>query len=578
MLNLELGNILANIAEHYKFSPDRKNMVFPLAKTARSIRDYPADIQKAYQSGEIWEMKGIVKEAVPLIDEFFSSGSIKIYEQIKKQYPEPLIKFIRMSGLGKKRVLDMYRKLGVSDLEQLKDRLFDGRFLTGASGQKQSLFKPLHIARLKHTIEFYERMEKKSPRGFLDHFLPQILAGMQNMEEVQKVVLAGSLRRKKPMVGDMDILILPVFHNSGLDIQRSKRLLEKIGKQAYMGKKKSEKTTKHNISYCFETALQTDMEVIITTGPRFAYDWFTATGNKGHVKKVLRLLKEAGQGIEDVRTEQDIYRKANLAYVPCELREDLGEVEQAAAGKVPPLVHLEDIRGDLHIHSVFSDGLITMEDIRKRIETYSYEYVALSDHSQSNVYGNGLDPKRLMQKMDYIRRMSPKAAPARLLAGAEVDICDDGSLDYSPELLQKLDVVIASMHSKFSHGTEHNTKKAVSGLANRDVDCLAHPTGVVLDNRAPYFMDMDHIIEAAKKYNKALEINAYFLRLDLDDFHARKAKDAGVKLVINTDSHRSNNMDHIRLGVDIARRAGLGPQDIINTWPYEQILEWKKQR
>ncbi|MGM0366553.1 MAG: PHP domain-containing protein [Actinomycetota bacterium] len=578
MLNLKLGNILTNIAELFKFSSGSKDMVFPLNKAARSIRDYPRDVRDAYRSGEIWELEGIEKEAAPYIEEFFSTGTIKIYEQIKQRYPEELIKFIRMSGLGEKRVLGIYKALGVSDVGKLKETLYDERFVARVMEADKSPLTPLDVARLKHTIDFYENMQKKHPRGFIENFLPQIIKDIESIDGVERVAVAGSLRRKKPLVGDMDILILPAFNLGKFDAEKSRMLLEKISAVKYIKAKEGEQAGNHNISYRFRTELGADLEAIVTTAARFAADLFTATGSKKHVRKVLNILGDKGQDIYSLGTEEDIYRLAGLEYVPCELREDKGEVEWAAAGKIPQLVNLQDIKGDLHIHSSFSDGLIEIEDIIERIDRYSYRYVALTDHSQSNIYGNGLDEKRLAEKIDYTRQLSRQVHGARLLVGSEVDIRDDGSLDYDSRILRKLDIVIASMHSSFRNGSGHNTGKAVSGLSNRHVDFLAHPTGIVFDNRAPYFIDVDRIIEAAGKYNKALEINSYFLRLDLDDENVRKAGDAGVKLVINTDSHRPNNLDNMRLGVDIARRAGLTAEDIINTWPYERILEWKRDR
>jgi len=579
MLNLKLGNILTSIAELYKFSPGDRDTVFPLMKAARTIRDYPADIEEAYRSGKIWELAGIEKKVAPYIDKFFATGTINIYEQIKHRYSEELIKFIRMSGLGKKRVLNIYQALGVSSVGQLKDRLYDDRFIARAmeAGRNNDL-NPLSVARLKHTIDFYEFMHRKSPRGYIENFLPGIIKGIEGIGELKRVAVVGSLRRKKPIIGDIDLLLLPVFNDRRLDVDRSRRLLDSILSLKYIKAKKGELAEDHSISYRFKTELDTDMEAIVTTADRFAADLFITTGSKKHVQKVLKILKSRGRDVCGLKTEEDIYRLANLQYVPCELREDKGEVELAAAQRIPELVKLGDIKGDLHIHSAFSDGLIEIQDLIERVEKYNYQYIALTDHTQSNVYGNGLDEQRLAEKIDYVRWLSLRMPQARLLTGSEVDLKDDGTLDYGDGALQKLDIVIASMHSNFRHGTEHNTKKAVKGLANRYVDFLAHPTGVVFDNRAPYFIDVDRIIAAAKKYNKALEINSYFLRLDLDDDNARKAREAGVKLVINTDSHRPNNLDNIRLGIDIARRAGLTAEDILNTMTCQQILEWKKER
>ncbi len=578
MLNLELSNILTNIAELYKFTPNKKDIVFPVTKASRTIRDYPGDIVDAYSSGELWKLAGIEGEAVPIIEEFFSTGKIKIYEQIKKSYPQELIRFIRLSGLGKKRMLDIYKRWNISSLQDLKEKIYNNDFIDRFTTEDKSPLKSIDIARLRLTFDFYETGQRLSPRGFIENFLPAVIKGIETIEGVRKVETVGSARRKKPLVGDIDILILPAFNRKGMEVEKSRRLLDEICKIKYINKKKSENIQNDSISYRFQTELLADMEVVLSTQETFWIHLLKTTGNKRHAAKVLNLLKANGGDEGSVGSEQEIYERAGLEYVPPELREDRGEIELAKAGRIPELVSLDDIKGDLHIHSSFSDGLIELDDIMKRVAAYGYQYFSLSDHSKSNVYGHGLDEKRLVQKLSHIKELSAKISGTRLLAGSEVDITDNGFLDYSDELLDRLDIVIASMHSNYRRDAEYNTKKAIGGLSNPHVDFLAHPTGKVFDSRAPYFINIEKVIEAAKKYNKALEINSYFLRLDLDEENARKAKDAGVKLVINTDSHRPNNLDHIRLGVDIARRSGLGRQDIINTLPYEEILEWKKQR
>jgi DNA polymerase (family 10) len=281
---------------------------------------------------------------------------------------------------------------------------------------------------------------------------------------------------------------------------------------------------------------------------------------------------------EAVRFDEIIYGKLGLQYIPPELREDLGEIELADKHILPELLTMEDIKGDLHIHSIWSDGLISLSDMIERIKKFHYEYIAISDHTTSNYYGRGLDAERLQRKTNYIERLKSRFKDFRILLGSEIDIRRADQFDYPEDIIKKIDIAIGSMHSSFLNTWDENTARAVSAIKNKYIDFMAHPTGVVFGNRAPYFIDIDRLIEETAGNNKALEINSYFLRMDLNEQNVRKAGKMGVKLVINTDAHRPNNMDMIRLGVDIARRAGLQKKDVLNALPLEELKAWKSQR
>ncbi len=239
---------------------------------------------------------------------------------------------------------------------------------------------------------------------------------------------------------------------------------------------------------------------------------------------------------------------------------------------------MNDIRGDFHIHSKWSDGLIEYSGIIDSAKKQNYEYIALSDHSVSNYYGNGLDIDRLLAKMSFMKELRKKYDGIDILMGGEIDIRKAGVFDYPPEIIRKLDIAIASLHSSFTNSVEENTDRAVSALEKDYFDLLAHPTGKVFGNRAPLFIDIDRIIEASAKYGKALEINSYYMRMDLDEDNARKAKEAGSMLAVNTDTHRPGNMEMMQLGVDLARRAGLEAKDIINTMTAGELRSWRKNR
>ena len=235
---------------------------------------------------------------------------------------------------------------------------------------------------------------------------------------------------------------------------------------------------------------------------------------------------------------------------------------------MPPLLTMEDIKGDLHIHSRWSDGIISLGDMIERVKKFKYEYIAITDHTESNYYGRGLDIEKLQKKINYINKLKSRFKDFRILMGSEIDIKGVGKFDYPENIIKKMDIAIGSMHSSFLNTRAENTARVISAVENKYIDFIAHPTGVVFGNRAPYSIDIDRLISAAAKNNKALEINSYFLRMDLNEQNVRKAREMGVKVVINTDAHRPNNMDMIRLGVDIARRAGLQKKDVLNTLPH----------
>ncbi len=267
-----------------------------------------------------------------------------------------------------------------------------------------------------------------------------------------------------------------------------------------------------------------------------------------------------------------------LDYIPVELRQGRDEIELSSKNRLPDLVEMDDIKGDLHIHSKWSDGLMEYSGIIDSAKKQNYEYIAISDHSVSNYYGNGLDTDRLLEKMSFMKELRKDYDGIDILMGGEIDIRKPGVFDYPPEIIRKLDIAIASLHSSFTSSTLQNTARAVSALEKDYFDLLAHPTGCVFGNRAPIFIDIDRIIEASVKYGKALEINSYYMRMDLGEEDTRKAKEAGSMLAINTDSHRPGNMEMIQLGVDLARRAGLEAKDIINTMTAKELMSWRKDR
>ncbi|MDD3819355.1 MAG: PHP domain-containing protein [Actinomycetota bacterium] len=603
-----------SIAEIKKSGGTRADKDFRsnLVTAARTIRDNPESIEKTYRSGRLEKLPGMNGPAYELLVEYIETGTIKLYEELKSEYDESLMEFIRISGFDKRRLFAIYDGLGVKNIEELKEEINSKNIediskkisdiMTAAGPGKSRDNGRFYVERLRHSLDYVESIKGLYPRWQIEIFLGEIIESLYKIKDIEKVVVTGSLRRKKPFVKDIDILILPIFNDKFFNSPRSMELIKEIKTLGFVKKFKGSDIRSQSISGRFETVYGVDVEFILSSHNNWAVDLLYTTGSREHIKELEKIAGEKGQieggriknisfsdsssGAEEVDFmldngsgfEEPIYDRLGLQYIPPELRENTGEIELAAGHMLPVLIKMEDIKGDFHVHSTWSDGIISIDDMIERIKKYNYEYLAISDHSVSNYFGRGLDNKRIEEKMEYVSELKSRFRDFRFLMGSEIDINGAGKFDYPDEIIRKLDIAIGSMHSSFLNSKDENTARAVSAVKNKYIDIIAHPTGVVFGNRAPYLIDIDRLIVAAAGYNKALEINSYYLRMDLNEQNARKASKMGAKLAINTDSHRPNNMDMIRLGVDIARRAGLEKKDVINTLSYKELEEWKKQR
>jgi DNA polymerase (family 10) len=602
MINLNLANILTNIAEVKKSQPDNKPEVLSLMKASRTLRDNPEIVDKIFNGIGVEDLVGIDDYCHGLIREYFDKGNISEYEQFVTKYSEDLVKFIRVTGLGRKRIFKIYDYFGIDDLNDLKNVFMAGNgkkwttFKSKSTGLESDTLNQLYFDRIQRSLEYYISLEGLNPRWPVEFYSKTILKYLNGMGDIERTEVVGSIRRKKALVRDIDILVLPSFNKESYDFEKSRRLLEDIGKLPVIKRLISIDRQKNNISAVYTTIYEINIEIIIAGRVSWTWQLFKTTGSKMHLKALEKYAQEnnlRGSGVlqrdsadnnhiwssfYNASSEKEIYGSKGLDYIVPELRQGRDEIDLSRQGRLPDLIETGDIKGDLHIHSEWSDGLIDYKDMIRIAQEKGYEYIAISDHSISNFYGNGLSTERLVNKMSFIEDLRKKFKDIDILMGAEIDIRKAGIFDYPPEIIKKLDIAIASLHSSFTNSSIENTSRAVSALEKDYFDFLAHPTGFVFGNRAPIFIDIDRIIETCSKYGKTLEINSYYMRMDLNEQNARKAKEAGVKLVINTDSHRPGNMDMIELGVDLARRAGLGAEDIINTLSIDKLVQWKNSR
>jgi len=586
MISLKLADIFTNLAEVKKAEPDGENKVLSLMRAARTLRDDPGTVENIIRGDDPDSLDGIDDYCYGLITEYLDRGSIAEYERFSTSYSEDLVRFIRMTGLGRKRVFSIYDNFSIKDMEGLKDVFLgaDASEISYSAGLKKDVLNPLFAERIQRSIEYFDSIRGSTPRWPAQFYAGIMIKELKKLIEIEKIEYTGSIRRKKSFIGDIDLLVLPAFNNDRCDMDRSNTLLQKIAKYRFIKKLKSVKRTGEDISGLFSTIYEVDMEIIVASAKTWAWQLLKTTGSKKHLSRLEEFAYEArrpGLGhhsIKDLRTEKKIYGLLGLDYIPPELREGRNEIVQASLKKLPELVETRDIKGDLHIHSSWSDGLIDYSDMVESARKMDYQYIAISDHSVSNYYGNGLDDDRLIKKIDFVKDLRKKYSDINILMGAEIDIKKPDIFDYDPRIIKKLDIAIASLHSSFTNSVKQNTSRAISALKKEYFDLIAHPTGIVFGNRAPIFIDTEKVIEAAAANNKALEINSYYMRLDLDVENAARAAEAGAKLVINTDSHRPGNMEMIQLGIDVARRAGLEAKNILNTMSLYELRSWRQER
>ncbi len=568
MKNKEVAELLFNIADIL----DMLGVAFkPRAyrKAARAIENLGEDIEVYFRSNRLEEIPGVGKSIAEKISEFLETGKSSYYEELKKKVPEGVAAMVEIPGMGPKKAMVLYKKLGIKSISDLETAIKKKK-LRGLRGfgekTEQDILKGIEL--LKSGME----------RFLLGEALPiaeEISNRLRGLNGVERVEIAGSTRRMKETVGDLDILVIsknpqPImkFFTSMIEV---KRVLAE-------GSTKSSILLKNN--------LQVDLRVIPKESFGAALQYFT--GSKDHNIALREICKKKGwklseYGLFDSKqrmiagsNEEGIYKKLGMSFIPPELRENKGEIEAALKNKLPKLIGYTDIKGDLHIHSKWSDGSNTIREIALEAKKLGYEYVGIADHSKSQRIAHGLSEADVIKRNKEIDKLN-NSLPIRILKVMEVDILADGTLDYSDKVLKSLDVVIVAVHSRFKSSKSEMTKRIVKALENPYVNILAHPTGRLIGQREAYEIDIDAVIKAAKQNNVFLEVNANPERLDLKDAYVRKAVDYGAKLAIGTDSHHISNMRFMRYGIATARRGWARKQDVINTLKYKDLKKILKK-
>jgi DNA polymerase (family 10) len=530
-------------------------------KAARIIQDLTDDIEVLAKEGKLQDIPGVGSGIAKKIDEYIKTGKMTKYEEIKADIPASLIDLLGIQGLGPKSLALAYKELGVKNLLDLQ------RAIENGSLAKLPQMGDKKIENIKRGIKLFQASKERILLGFA---LPEVWAlidELKKLPEVSNISPAGSLRRLKETIGDIDILV------TGKD---GRKIIDYFVHLPQVKEILASGETKGSI--ITEDGVQVDVRVVEENSFGAALQYFT--GSKAHNIKLREMAKKKGLKINEYgvfkgdekiggKDEKDVYQALDLPWIPPEIREDLGEIEQAIDHKVPELVQLEDIQGDLHIHSNYSDGSSSIEEIALNAKELGYKYIAICDHSQSVKYAGGLTEDELLRQIDEIAMLNEKLDGIRILAGNEVDIKHDGSLDYPDKILEKLDIVIAAIHMGFRHNV---TERICKAMEHPLVDIVAHPTGRLISTREGYIVDLSKILEKASKTNTVLEINAYYERLDLNDINCRRASELGCKFAISTDAHHLQQLWMMKLGIGVARRAWLNKNLIINTQPLNSIL------
>lgn len=579
--NLQLAKIFYQMAvflemEDIPFKPQAYE------KAALALETLSEDIEKIYkEKGEegLLDIPGVGKSIAEKIIEFLKTGKIKEFEEKRKKIPVNIEELMQVEGIGPKTIRDLYKYLKIKNLKDLEKAAREGKIRNLPNfGEKSE----------QNTLKAIEFLKKSQGRFLLSEALAigeKIIEELKKLKEIDKIYFAGSLRRMKETIGDIDLLVtIKKGAKNG-----SKKVMDKFISLEGIEKVWDYGLTKSSVR--FNLGIDVDLRVVNDYEFGSALQYFT--GSKEHNIATRKLALEKGLKLNEYgvfkgkkrvagKTEEEVYRIIGLPYIEPELRENRGEIEMALKNQLPKIINYDEIKGDLHVHSFYDGGENSIEEIVEASKKMDYEYIGISDHTKFLKIEHGLDEKELLRQHEEIKKINKRLEETgekfRVLHGCEANILNDGSLDIDEKVLEKLDYVIAGIHSHMKMSKEEMTERLLKAIKNPLVKIISHPTGRLINRRDEYQIDFEKILKAAKEYNTALEVNSFPDRLDLNDKNIRKAVELGVKLVINTDSHHIDQLRFIRFGIAQARRGWATKGDIINTWPFEKLLEFFRSK
>ena len=566
MKNQEIAKIFNEIADILEIKNENPFRIRAYRRASLNVEGLTRNVEDLSED-ELLEVPGVGKDLASKIVEYIKTGKIAAHEELKQEIPQIVLDLESVPGLGPKTAMLLHDKLHIKSIDELA-KLAEEHKLAGLPGIKGKTEENI----LKG-IGMLKRGRERSPLGKVLPIAQDIVDQLRRKAPLTRIDVAGSLRRWKDTIKDIDILAMS---DNPKEVMRAFVHLPHVKDIIMQGPTKS--------SVVIKEGLQVDLRVVEKESYGAALAYFT--GSKEHNIRLREMAVKRGLTINEYgifrvkdnkklggEKEEDTYKILNLEYVPPEMREDCGEIEAAIEGKLPKLITIEDIKGDLHVHSKWSDGSHTFEQLVEAARDRGYSYFALTDHSQGLGVARGLTVERLMEQKREIAALNKKLKNFQILHGTEVDIRSNGTLDFPDDVLQTLDIVVASIHSGFKQTKEQLTSRIVAAMKNPYVSIIAHPTGRLIGERDAYEVDMDKILKTAKETCTAMEINAYPLRLDLSDIYAKKARELGIPIVISTDTHVTTQFSFMSYGVSIARRSWLEKKDVVNTLEVNQLLK-----
>ncbi len=565
MKNLEISAIFREIANILEIKGDNPFRIRAYERAAQNIEGLTEDIEDFVRDDRLMDIPGVGKDLADKIKEYVQTGKIKAYEDLKKKVPGGLLDLLNIPSVGPKTAKLLYEELKIKNILDLEKAIKKNK-LQGIFGIKEKT-----IENISKGIELLKRGRERMTLAQAMQVADEFISALKKLSEVKRISVAGSLRRQKETVRDIDILMISKKPKKIMDVFTG---LPDVATVLAKGETKSSVRTKGDV--------QVDCRVEEEKSFGAALLYFT--GSKNFNIRLRQLAIKRGLKINEYgvfrknrfvcgKTEEEIFKILGISYIEPELREDTGEIELAREFQLPYLIELKDIKGDLHVHSKWSDGGNTIAEMVEAAKRRGYSYLAITDHSQSLKVAGGLSIADLKKKKQEIGRINRKLKDFRVLYGTEVDIDSDGRLDYKDGVLKEFDVVVAAIHTGFKQSKSQLTRRLIRACKNNYVHIIAHPTGRLWGSRDAYDIDMDEVLKAARDTNTYLEINAFPQRLDLNDLNCRRAKEIGARLVIDTDAHTFEQLVTMRLGVSVARRGWLTKKDVLNTLSLEELLK-----
>ena len=577
MDNKNIATLLYETADLMEINGDDSFRIRSYRRAGEAIESLGEQVEKLIcEPKKMLEVPGIGRGMLANLQEICEHGDLTARRELLSKYRPSMLELLKISGLGPKTIALLWSAFQVADLDGVEKLAKEGKIRTlPRMGEKQE-------QKILKSIADYKRIAGRFLIDEADRTALKLIDHMKDLAGVEKITPAGSLRRGRETVGDLDILVTgEVCENDAERLAAIEHILRFPGIMDVLAK------GDNKVSFRLRSGMQVDVRLLPRDSFGAAMQYFT--GSKSHnVTLRQRALKmgltlneyglaqlEGGARVAG-KTESEIYQKLGLEYIPPELRENCGEIEAAEENRLPELITQQDIQGDVHMHTVETDGRNTIEEMAQAALERGYKYMAITDHSKNLAMANGLDDARALAHIKKIHAANQNVSGIRIFAGIEVDILADGTLDLSDSVLAEMDLVIASVHSHFNQEPQQMTDRLLKAVSNPHVSIVGHPTGRLLLRRDAYAYDMEAILREAAKNRVAMELNAYPDRLDLNDVHLRMAKDRGVKIVINTDSHHTSHLEKIRFGILQARRAWLTKADVLNTLPVADFAKAMK--